>query len=628
MASPDTNHVFLGLGGPRPGVVVSAPAAADCRPLAELPEGHSVYAVDVHADTGRIGYGTRAGTVHAVHWPLEGRNGQQPCQWFQGSPVLAVCWVNHSQLCSAHLEGQCLLWNVANPSEGDRLPTDGRIICSLLKLPNGELAGLSEDGCLLFWSVSEKRLLRYVQGAVPSRKFALVHLRFWSRRGLLVYPAQDGRLCLLPPDGARPQYVDAHHGPFYVITAARDGLLTVGEEDRLARLWDRLPGNPRWEAMVPWSCPIVGGWSVGPRAESILLIDREGTAALFECADGAVRFLRQLPGASYRTVAGVPREELERPDDTRVTRAAELQTQAREDIRRGRVESLRAIADEMASLGFERMALGVRAQQARLENRPLDELRIRRELMVLLGNDPPAEDSKRRYAFLLETFWRLPEACSAYRAFASHAGADDRDEWLAKAAGIMEGGHFVVEPDLPLQRVIDAATILDQTLTGAWVVTSAEPMRLPPDNHSLGAFLEKYEQVRNSDGGREAVPPANDQTTWWIARDRIEQVTVIDLTATSDPGGVRLRSVLRFEAGQGLSHLTPVLLLDAGGLGPNTSPAVGNGELLRILATAGTQKAVTAQQWEVQRLVTLAYKRLCTESQWRRNQGKEQDHDH
>jgi hypothetical protein len=151
-------------------------------------------------------------------------------------------------------------------------------------------------------------------------------------------------------------------------------------------------------------------------------------------------------------------------------------------------------------------------------------------------------------------------------------------------------------------------------------------MVLPPDC-SLEAFLAKYEQVRNADMSVERVPAARGQTLWWITRGSTEQVTLIDLTPASDAGGGWVRSVLRFEKLNGLGHVTPVLLLDSGTGFPDTSSVAGNGELLSILQTARTQKAVSAQQWEVQRLVTLVRRRLWTESQWRRNQGKDQDHE-
>lgn len=625
MASSDMDYIVLGLGGPRPGVDVLALADEDHQQLAQLPEGQSIYAVDLHTNSGRIAYGTRTGTVCATTWLPDDRNDQPLCQWLQGSPILAVCWVEDSVLCSADTAGQCLLWNVADSDHPEPLATEGKIICSLQRLPNGELVGLSDEGSLLFWSTSAKRLIRCIQGAAPPDKLSLVHLRFWQQERLLVYPAQDGRLCVLPPDGTEVQYVHAHQGPFYVIMSTREGLITIGEEERVVRLWEHLPGNPMHEVVIPWPRPIVGGWPVGHQIGSMLLIDREGKAAIFRYAEGTMHFLRQLPGTNYRTVAGLAPEELERCHDTRrVTRASWLQSQAKEEVSCGRPGNLKTLADEMASLGFERMSLGVRAQQARLENRLLDELRIRKELLNLLGHERGSEDSIQRYVLLLKTHWQLSEAQSIHRA---HWGLPHDDRWLADAAEMMANGHSVVEPDISLSLIVGAAAVLGTNLSGKWIVASSEAMNLPPQC-SLEAFLEKYEKVRNSDMVQETTSCATRQTVWWISRGCIEQVVLVDLAASSDVAEGRVCSALRFNEGNGSGSLTPILLLDGDKSGASSSYAVSNSKLMSFLDVTRTPQGTSTQQWEVQRLVTLALRRLWTEFLWRRNQGKELDCEH
>jgi len=615
----DINAVFLGLGGDGPAVCVFASHGSGDRQLAELPEGQSVYAIDVCTDTGRVAYGTRGGMIQTICWPPQASDRQAPSQWSHGSPVLSICWVTDALLAVADTAGRCLLWNPVAPAEPKRLDSEGCIICSLQMLPDGELVGLSGDGCLLFWSIPEGHLLRCVQGVPPPPKLALVHLRFWQRERLLMYPADDGRLCLLSPDGMRLRYVDAHRGPFYVVLPGPKGVLTVGGDERLIRSWDRLPGSPAWEAVVPWSRHFVSGWSIGFQPDSVLLIDREGTGAVFVCTDGKIRFSRQLVGANYRTVAGQPAEEVARRHAVqRLTQASHLYAEAKEQIQRGQPGGLQRLADELAALGFKRMALGIRARCAHLENRLLDELRLRKELMELLGPGPAARASARQYVLLLKMLWRLPEAWSVCRTYCS---VDDGDDWLTQAAAVMASGTFVAEPDVPLSLIVDAANLLEEALTGTWVVASSEAMNLPPEC-SLEAFLEKYEQLRASVTTAEPVPAPTCQHVKWISQDLIADASLIGLTSSGDRTGVCLHSALRFERGDGLGVLTPVLLLQARALTPETPAATANTELLRILEIAGTPRGVSAQQWEVQRLVTELVRRLWTASAWQRNQSK------
>ena len=619
----EAESVFLGLGGQRPGVMMLRPDSEDTQRLIGLPIGQSVYALDVHAGTGRIAYGTRTGTVQAAPCSIDRQNGQPPSRWAQGAPLLAVCWVGDSLLCSADTRGGCLLWNASDPNDPERLETEGKVICSLASWPNGQLAGLSGDGYLLFWSVSSRRLLRCVQGAVPPRKLALVTLVAWPRPGSLIYPTEDGRLCTLSHEASCCQYVDAHQGSFYVIVPVRDGLLSVGQEDRMVRLWDRLPGKPVWEAMLPWPRPVVSGWPMGYQAGSLLLIDREGTATVFDYADGAVGFVRQLPGTNYRTAVGMSWVELKRRYDARrATRINQLQTQAKEAIEHGRTENLETMANEMASLGFKRVSLGLRTQQARLENRWLDELHVRIELMELLGNGDKAPESIRQHVLLLKRLWQLAEAWSIC---CQYPGLDDGDAWLRQAVEALAQDHSVVEPDVPLKLVVGAASVLAKPLSGTWVIMSSAPMNLPP-TCPLEAFLEKYQNVRESSAGSHAVPAATCQTVPWIARDRIEQVILIDLDSSLNATGGHLHTALRFEQGNGLGSLKPVLLLAAGGRNPDTTALAHNDALLSVLDIAGTPQAASAQQLEAQRLVTETVRRLWTESLWRRNQGKVHNH--
>jgi hypothetical protein len=354
------------------------------------------------------------------------------------------------------------------------------------------------------------------------------------------------------------------------------------------------------------------------------LIDREGTAALFEYADGGVRLIRSLAGTDCRVVAGLPWEEQQRRSHARrVAQVIQLQAQAKEAIRGGHAEKVKRLADEMTSLGFQRLALGVRAQQARQENRLLDELRLRRELIGLLGHDPRSETSVRQYVLLLKSLWQLSEAWSVHRAW---GGAGDDHEWLANAVNRLACGRSVVEADVPLLLIAEAATVLGRTLSGMWVITSSEPLNLPPQC-SLEAFLARYEQVRRANRGPVAVAPAGCETVWWVARDRIEQVPLIDLSICCEDNGGHVRIALRFEQCNGLRNVKPVLLLDADGLGRDTSVTPGNHELLSVLEGSETLQGISARPWEIQRLVTEALRRLWTESQWRRNQGKGTDHE-
>jgi hypothetical protein len=82
-----------------------------------------------------------------------------------------------------------------------------------------------------------------------------------------------------------------------------------------------------------------------------------------------------------------------------------------------------------------------------------------------------------------------------------------------------------------------------------------------------------------------------------------------------------MEAILRFDRSGTVSTLTPVLLLKADD--PAESVRAHNQKLIHMLEQIQRDGFTSSEQWDLQRLVTLAVRRLWTESAWRRQGGKE-----
>jgi len=618
------DQIFFGRGGDRPGVMVTQDDIGRIEWFAELPTGESVYALDMNIEAKLLAFGTRAGKVYVKQLLNDGHNDNRTtCQeWFQGAPVLSVCWLDYSLLCSSDSSGQCLLWATTAPEQSSLLETNGCVICALTRTHHGELVGLASEGYLLFWSIQEGDLVRCIEGPRPASKLGLVNLRYWSRYDVLLYPTEDGHLCWYQLDATEVQCIKAHKGAFYVVIPAVKSLITVGKEDGLIKVWYDLDTGPVCEMEVLWSRGFIAGWAVKPEAQSVLLIDDEGNAGVFDLTETSAQLTGQLIGESFRAVMGMsPAELARRRMASDETEARKLIAQATELIGLGRPEQLDGLAGNLESLGFTRSALGIRAQRARLQNDHLGELEIRRQLaQIMVGDNDAGKDTMRRYAFLLEQFWQLQQAWSVYRKLGEDTCDNSRYRWLEKAAKVIKDESHIIDSDVLLLDTFRATCLLETTFSGIWVLACSKTMTLPPEVSTAEEFLGKYELLRQ-EPGHEAAPIATSRTVWWISRKNIKETILIEFDSEPSVSHGHIESALRFDLHGTVSTLAPVLLLKVDSTAQ--SGQEHNQKVLYLLEQAERDGFTNTERWDLQRLVTLAVRRLWTESEWRRQGGKE-----
>jgi len=232
---------------------------------------------------------------------------------------------------------------------------------------------------------------------------------------------------------------------------------------------------------------------------------------------------------------------------------------------------------------------------------------------ILPPGDRRTLASVRRYAELLAMTWRLVEAqviCAQLPAGEKNAIAQD---WLEMAVATLKGTRSIVEADLRLPVLIEAATIVDGFFVGIWAVDTAESIRFPMGGLTAQVLAAKYEEVRATDG-REGLPRAEHDTFSWLSRKTIRQIDTVLFDTPCGTDGARARLAIKLLEDGLQNRLVPSLLLEARTVQGCSSPEEHNQRVMRVYDQVDEGEGVVLWIQEVYRLVHRALSRLHTEA--------------
>ena len=174
--SVDRSDLYaLGAGGVNARIETHLSADTPRNSSLHLSPFHSVYAIDLNCETGHLSAGTKGGIILIIeavagNLDIESSN---IVTIHQGSPVLSVCWTSPEILAVSDTAGRCLLWRYrSSPAIPKYLPTVDGPICSLLRLDEDTLVGLSIKGTLHFWQPSSCQLKHAFEVPGPPLKSA------------------------------------------------------------------------------------------------------------------------------------------------------------------------------------------------------------------------------------------------------------------------------------------------------------------------------------------------------------------------------------------------------------------------------------------------------------------------
>jgi hypothetical protein len=510
---------------------------------------------------------------------------------------------------------RCLLWRRGEEQPLLVLPTGGRAICALFRPDCKHLAGLSSSGEMLWWDLSSGKLC--VVTGVPRLPSIGVLVRpvYWRAKDVWAWPGSNGAIIFYWWQQRKVLEVAAHNGEFYATITCQDELLTIGRMDNRLKRWLRTEG-PVDSVEAP---PGVVSAALWPRDETVevVLVDQDGGAGVYSWQEGKMELVRELDGGSFRCVIGPDFETYESAVRGRKTqRARELAARVKDTIARGDRSDLDPFYREFSELGYSQVALALQAEQARVGNDLLAELRALHLLVAMLpAREPASKDYLLRYAQLLETMWQPEKALAVCRQLQQYCPAsneyEDRTNPLVALVDAVTSEQCVIESDEPMAALIEAAIDLEAELRGRYLLRHVgAPIKcgVVVSGHDL---VQRCEQTLG-EGYSAPLPHAELKELWWLSKIPPCRVTLVIFPSDrSGPFSWLELGVKVFDV-QLQTVLTPVVMLNAAGCGEGRSAKERN-ELLRgQLRLAETEPQASGWLEAVYRHVKYAIRQTVT----------------
>jgi hypothetical protein len=443
------------------------------------------------------------------------------------------------------------------------LPTEKLVVWSLFRLDEDCLAGLCTCGRLLIWDCAEGDIIKTVEVPGPPEEFSvLLKPVYWHTAGRWVWPGSGGVIVFYDRLHNEVRSLSAHSSDVYAVVVCGDQLLTIGIDGAVQR-WCVGTDEPVGSCQAPVGIIEAAVWANGQ--PQLLLINNEGRASVYSWVDDRLDFVKHLPGDSYRVAHGPDMQKIESAmQHQKAMRVREICGRIREAIARREQGNLDGLHGQLVQSGYEHVSLALRAEEYRINNDIVSELRCYMKLTKLVPKeDGRSKTSLLRYVGLLETVWLPKKACSIYEQLARmHPDSNDYADAMCRAsryAGIIEEGNYVIGPDIPLVSLVKSATLLNEPFTGRYVVkTIREPINC---NVIVSAdeFIKKHKQLCKEP----KTLRAERADLWWISKNRTEQVTTIILGSDGSEFFNRLELAIKFlDTLQ--TVLVPVVVFNAG----------------------------------------------------------------
>lgn len=551
------SKLILGKGGSAPGIDLISPDSTDIICSLELEKGQSVYAVDMDIGNNLAVIGSRYGCIEILTLPEDDMSDGfgTGINLFQGSGVLSVCITDKNKLISSDTAGRCLLWRFdSKDNKPQKLESGSGVICSLLKVDDSIVTGLSDVGKLFFWDISSGALINSIDCPAPPGRSALINLCHWPAKKSLLYPAADGQLAVFNLDDYSPGSFNVHNGPFYTVIADNSHCYTIGAEDGLMKRYSEPDGSCQETFKVHEN--IISGHLLDEQGQKFLLVDITGRAGIYTIEADSLVLTDRLDGNCYRTVAGPS------ANFRCISRAAVIKTDIENKIANSDLEGIDMLYQQLGEFGFDLTGLALKISQAKNSNDIAGQLDALRKLVRILPQDNEySTEYLRLYADTLTRTWHLDEALDIYQKLSVDKTVTVESEWLNSAAAAVKTRNFVIETDIALEILIQTSDIMDKPFTGLWFISCKDT--LPAENLNGHILADKYEQIRAANRLTD-LPSAQIIKPYWINQ---QSVTRTELVIFRNPDNSDLTSLcyaIRIDHKETGCSFTPVILFDAG----------------------------------------------------------------
>lgn len=490
--------VFTGTGGSKPGLVWTG--AAD--ELKGLSLDSSIYAGDVDIQNQRIAVSTKNGGVYVLSAAVDDKDGlslEMAGRFFCSANITSLCFAGGDTLVIADSAAGVVLWDMKDPSGvGKKLPSTADVICSLCRVDDNIIAGLSIEGRLFSWDTNTGDIIGYTGCKMPDAAVIPPKLIYWKDQNALVWPAKDGYLASCRLDSLRMAIHPAHLRRFSAVFVDDGDIVTIGAYDRKALRWSDIGQSE----LICRDCPegIIDG-AVDPvsfSSKKYRLIDGLGKAMIYSFENNTAKKILQLPGCGYRSVIAAGRYDsnrfIESKNNATVTN---LMAEAQNAILT--CVSVDGYCEKLKKMGFERLSLGLKAKAARADNDVISELAAYQELACMLD-----KDDRRSFSYLagyieiLIKLWQSETARELIYGIGFNIFDKEKYLDLIHTVSFQKQRSRLAVSSCELPTLIEACNITETKFTGRWLLDSPKPLILSERGVTVAALTEKYNRLRES----------------------------------------------------------------------------------------------------------------------------------
>ncbi len=620
------SNLFLGTGGTKPGVVILDHECCYEKILPYHLLDGSVYAGDVDIEGCRIAAGTKNGSIYIITANYDSDNLTLNINrnLYQSTPVISVCFAGRNNLVSTDTAGRCLLWKLdISSGVADILPATKGIICSLCRIDENIIAGLSSSGQLLFWDVSKKEITNIIDCHTPVGHLVLPKLKYWKAKNALIWPAYEGQLSICHLDNFKISTFPAHNKQFSAIIVDGDELITIGAYDCTVKKWFDIEGCCKTCCYCPEGIISAAIFSNTSAEKQFLLLDGSGKAAIYNFETDTAKQVSLLAGSHYRCIISVSKYAHDRfLEARRIETAKNIHKDAESVINNSPSELIDSYCRKLEDLGFIALSLGLRAKSANLRQDAAEELRAYSQLSGLLSyNDHRCFSHIRSYIDILIKTGQIAAAEKIIDNLPEGIISEQISSWVKGTRKTQADGKWLAESEINLPTLIEAACITGYEFTGRWLTDIQEPLILPEKGITTQMFVDKYQALRR-ESNLLGIYSAKTLTLWKIELGKpAREIEMVIFGST----GMKIPAIypaVQINHDDNNDILIPLTIFDTNNADCDIDVAEYNRCLLDIYNTAVANKNFTIWPDNFHQLIVMTVERLTNQLCWnRKNSG-------
>jgi len=584
------NEIFiLGSGGTAPGLFLYSTLTNQNHTLVRTALPHSIYALSIEPETGLAAGGSRQGVVYLQS--TDNQNSGNSTKSLisvinHGAPILSLLWLGKNRLAVADTDGKCKIWPFERNSQSVMLETSQNLVCSLVKIDENLMAGLTTSGKLLIWNYHDLGLKNTIVLTEPPGKYSLVNLVYLPSCSILAYPGKNGQLIVFNISTEKSASFVAHQGDFYALFGVRENLFSIGKDDCMLKIWHHEKPLPLKE--LPVSKNIIAAAGIGQNSVKILTIDLSGKAEINRLSESCLELIGSVPGEHYRSVISFRNHPIEKSSADQIKNEIEnLIIKIQMSLEQDQVSKSEKYHARIVALGFEHLSLGLRAEHEISAGKYTRALHFYHRLVKIIKDSGPAACRiLYQYGMLLEKLWQIDEAYLIYKHILSlNDNFPISTLYLpVKLSEITEFQNWIFNPDVPMRDVISAATAIKKPLSGRYLLKKLDEMPIADLEIQANDIAEKYKSLNNQQAQNIASSMTIEPVLFISFNGRqAAEIIVMDLDDQVEVAG--LQFAVNFQATRHGSSLTPILLFKCRTPGPTTTPEQYNHDILSFLSS-------------------------------------------